>query len=294
MFGKGPGDRMSRSGQLPACVSCGSLERHRTVRAVWQPLVGAELRRLKAIQFSLDPSVNKDWFDYLEVSIYEKRNSLDLEDIYRLGGSYDIVICNHVLEHIEDDRRAFREIMRVLTSSGLFQFTVPLPCTHAVTEEWGYPDRPHGHYRLYGRDVIDRFAEARPGTRFLCVPLRRSRYRRTRFRVLRISQRAPAEWNSPGARSGPFPSLTVDGHGGSSASAGVRHAAESLNACKAWARGADRRGAAGSHRSAVSGNFGRARSRRRRASASSLAPARLAGHPSALPAIGPGALLAHR
>ena len=45
---------MSRDGKRPACESCGSLERHRTVRAVWQPLVGAELRRLKAIQFSLD------------------------------------------------------------------------------------------------------------------------------------------------------------------------------------------------------------------------------------------------
>ena len=193
---------MSRSGQLPACVSCGSLERHRTVRAVWQPLVGAELRRLKAIQFSLDPSVNKDWFDYLEVSIYEKRNSLDLEDIYRLSGSYDIVICNHVLEHIEDDRRAFREIMRVLTPSGFFQFTVPLPWTRAVTEEWGYPDRPHGHYRLYGRDVIDRFAEARPGTRFLCVPCGDPVTGEPDFVYFAFPKEAPAERDSPSARPG--------------------------------------------------------------------------------------------
>ena len=215
---------MSRGGKRPACDSCGSLERHRTVRAVWQPLVGAELRRLKAIQFSLDPSVNKDWFDYLEVSIYEKRNSLDLEDIYRLSGSYDIVICNHVLEHIEDDRRAFREIMRVLTPSGFFQFTVPLPQTRAVTEEWGYPDRPHGHYRLYGRDVIDRFAEAKPGTRFLCVPCVDPVTGEPDFVYFAF----PKERRLNGVRlvlGQAFPSLTVDGHGGSSASAGVCHVA---------------------------------------------------------------------
>ena len=216
---------MSRGGQLPACVSCGSLERHRTVRAVWQPLVGAELRGLKAIQFSLDPSVNKDWFDYLEVSIYEKRNSLDLEDIYRLSGSYDIVICNHVLEHIENDRRAFREVMRVLTPSGFFQFTVPLPQTRAVTEEWGYPDHPHGHYRLYGRDVIDRFAEARPGTRFLCVPCVDPATGEPDFVYFAF----PKERRLNGVHrvlGQAFPSLTVDGHSGSSASSGVRHAAD--------------------------------------------------------------------
>ena len=59
---------MSRDGRLPACASCGSLERHRTVRAVWSPLIGEELSRLKAIQFSLDPSVDKKWFESLEVS----------------------------------------------------------------------------------------------------------------------------------------------------------------------------------------------------------------------------------
>ena len=161
---------MSQGGMLPVCTSCGSLERHRIVRAAWTPLLGESLCRLKAIQFSLDPSVDKEWFDSLEISVFGKKNSLDLETIDRPSESYDVVICNHVLEHIEDDRRAFREVMRILRPTGLFQFTVPLPQTRAVTEEWGYPDRPHGHYRLYGRDLVDRFAGARPGAMFLCVP----------------------------------------------------------------------------------------------------------------------------
>lgn len=79
---------------------------------------------------------------------------MNLENINRASDSYDVVICNHILEHIRDDRRAFREIMRILKTTGLFQFTVPLPQTRAVTKEWGYPDHPHGHYRLYGRDLV--------------------------------------------------------------------------------------------------------------------------------------------
>ena len=169
-FQNGPGGRVSQGGSLPACESCGSLERHRIVRAVWKPLIGLDLSRLKAIQFSLDPSVDRDWFRSLEISIYGERNSLDLESMDRPSDTFDVVICNHVLEHVRDDRQAFREIIRILKPTGLFQFTVPLPQTRAVTEEWGYPDHPHGHYRLYGRDLVDRFGAASPGTRFLCVP----------------------------------------------------------------------------------------------------------------------------
>lgn len=215
---------MSRGGYLPACACCGSLERHRTVRAVWSPLIGAELSRLKAIQFSLDPSVDKQWFKSFEISIYGRRNSLDLEAIDRPSGSYDIAICNHVLEHIEDDRRAFREVMRILSPSGLFQFTVPLPQTRAVTEEWGYPDRPHGHHRLYGRDLIDRFAEARPGTRFLCVPYADPVTGEPDFVYFAFLD----ERRLNGIRlvlDKAIPLLTVNGNDESSASARVRHAA---------------------------------------------------------------------
>ena len=155
---------------FPRCVSFGSLERHRAVRAVWNPLVGEELNKLKAIQFSLDPSVEMKWFESLEVSIYGKRNSLDLENIDRDSDIYDVVICNHVLEHVENDRLAFREIMRILDPSGFFQFTVPTPRRRAATEEWGYPDSPHGHFRIYGKDLVHRFGEAAPGVKILSIP----------------------------------------------------------------------------------------------------------------------------
>lgn len=155
---------------LPACAKCGSLERHRIVRAVWKALVGEQFRRMKALQFSSDPSVDKNWFGSLEISTYKRQNSLDLEKIDRGSESYHVVICNHVLEHVKDDRQAFREIMRILGRTGVFQFTVPNPHERAVTDDWGYPDPDwHHHYRVYGKDLVRRFGEVVPNVRFLGI-----------------------------------------------------------------------------------------------------------------------------
>ena len=167
----GPKGRKTAAGKLPACASCGSLERHRIVRAMWEHLVEDELLRWKALQFSRDPSVNEKWFESLEISIYQKSNSLNLQNIERPPESYDVVISNHVLEHVDDDRLAFREIMRILKPKGFFQFSVPSPHVRDETEEWGYPDsNRHHHYRIYGKDLVRRFEEARSGVKFLCFP----------------------------------------------------------------------------------------------------------------------------
>ena len=125
---------------------------------------------MRGLQFSKDPSVDKKWFDSFEISIYGETNSLNLENIERRSESYDVVICNHVLEHVENDRQAFREIMRILKPDGFFQFTVPNPRAFAVTDEWGYPEPSrHHHYRAYGRDLVQRFGEAHPGVQFLHI-----------------------------------------------------------------------------------------------------------------------------
>ncbi len=53
---------------------------------------------------------------------------------------------------------------------GLVQITVPSPYTRAVTVDWGYPkEEAHGHYRGYGKDILQRFAEAEPGAMILQV-----------------------------------------------------------------------------------------------------------------------------
>jgi SAM-dependent methyltransferase len=157
-FGYGPGGRLSVTGQPPYCISCGSLERHRAVRLVFLKLLDETFRSATALQFSGDPSIAAEWFRRHEVSIYDGPNSLDLMRIDRDSGSYDVVICNHVLEHVQYDNAALTELVRILAPLGFLFLTFPDPARRERTAEFDAPNlQQHGHWRLYGRDVVERF-----------------------------------------------------------------------------------------------------------------------------------------
>jgi SAM-dependent methyltransferase len=161
-FEPGPNGRMSGNGRAPRCSRCRSLERHRQLRRVYAFLPPEFLAGLEVLQLSPDIGVDPAWFRSYEVSEYGGANSLDLQAIDRPDARYDLVICNHVLEHVADDRQGLRELLRITRAEGFVQITVPSPYTRAATLDWGYPDaRAHGHYRGYGRDFLARFAEAR-------------------------------------------------------------------------------------------------------------------------------------
>ncbi|MGK7907107.1 MAG: class I SAM-dependent methyltransferase [Synechococcus sp.] len=170
-FGYGPGGRLSSSGKLPQCSSCQSLERHRVIRNLFTQLQAFGLSKLSALQISRDPSVKPDWFGKHEISIYGGQNSIDLENIERADSAYDVVICNHVLEHINDDRQALRELFRIVSDRGFVFLSVPNPHQRSKTTDWGYPDeKQHGHYRLYGIDIIDLLKAELPNAALLtCI-----------------------------------------------------------------------------------------------------------------------------
>lgn len=82
--------------------------------------------------------------------------ALDEED-----GSVDLLIANHVLEHIEDEARALAEIRRVLRPGGTALLQVPVASKLDHTLEDPAADTPEArerrygqadHVRLYGRD----------------------------------------------------------------------------------------------------------------------------------------------
>ena len=85
-------------------------------------------------------------------------------------GSLDIVLCSHILEHIPDDRKAMRELHRVLKPDGFAIVLVPLVVgldeTHEDTSmnaselRWKYFGAGD-HVRQYGkRDFIERLEAA--------------------------------------------------------------------------------------------------------------------------------------
>ena len=77
------------------------------------------------------------------------------------SGSFDLVICHRVMEHVLDDVAGFAELFRVLRPGGLLSFSVPMMPQKPKTKEWAVPDHSHdGHVRQYGADLVDRMAEA--------------------------------------------------------------------------------------------------------------------------------------
>ena len=87
------------------------------------------------------------------------------------------MVCNHVLEHVPDDRGAMREFCRVLGPRGWAILQSPLDPRRAMTfEDFTITDpeereRVFGqfdHVRVYGRDYFDRLAA--PGFNVEAVP----------------------------------------------------------------------------------------------------------------------------
>jgi SAM-dependent methyltransferase len=163
-FVAGPGGRMSSTGKPPKCQNCFSLERHRSLRQVYLKLNKfIPFKSLSALQISPDKAIQLEWFASLEVSSYGSSNSIDIQKIDRGDKSYDIVVCNHVLEHVKDDDKALKELMRITSDRGFLQLGVPDPCRLQKTKDWGYPDeKQHGHFRLYGSDIQAKFQQVFP------------------------------------------------------------------------------------------------------------------------------------
>ncbi|WP_456376731.1 class I SAM-dependent methyltransferase [Lutibacter sp.] len=154
IFFRGPNSRLSTTNQYPWCINCLSLERHRGLRLLWEKFPKDFLKSKIALQFSKEPTVDSEWFNKHVVSVYGGENSLDIQNIDFKNEVFDIVICNQVIEHVPDDKKAIKELLRVLKKDGFVQMSVPYPMQLAKTIDWGYPkESDHGHYRNYGKDI---------------------------------------------------------------------------------------------------------------------------------------------
>ncbi len=79
--------------------------------------------------------------------------------------SYDVIFCNHVLEHIPDDAKAMHELYRVLKPNGMAILQIPQDLNREKTfEDNSITDRKerakifgqYDHVRVYGRDYFDK------------------------------------------------------------------------------------------------------------------------------------------
>lgn len=95
---------------------------------------------------------------------------MDVHAIPFNDNTFDIAMCNHVMEHVNDDIKAMSEIYRVLKPGGWAIMQVPFfqPVADRTFEDPSITDpsereRVYGqddHVRLYGNDYPDRIRQA--------------------------------------------------------------------------------------------------------------------------------------
>lgn len=155
------------------CPSCYSLERHRLLAlAVRRGRV--EFKGKDVLNFAAERAVAKLAASAARYSTsnYPARNgadfAFDIEAIDLPDESYDVIVCSHVLEHV-DDRKALGELHRVLRLGGTLVIMIP------IIEGWQNTYENPGivserdrhihfgqfdHVRYYGADVRKRITEA--------------------------------------------------------------------------------------------------------------------------------------
>lgn len=95
---------------------------------------------------------------------------MDIHEIPFEENTFDVIFCNHVLEHVEDDIKAMQEMLRVLKPGGWAILQVPFffPLNEDTYEDKSITspaDREKAfgqddHVRLYGKDYANRLASA--------------------------------------------------------------------------------------------------------------------------------------
>ena len=93
----------------------------------------------------------------------------DVQQIPLADRSVDVILCNHLLEHVADDRRALRELHRILRPGGWGILLSPVEPDYEHTYEDDTITDPdertrifgqYDHRRIYGTDYADRLREA--------------------------------------------------------------------------------------------------------------------------------------
>lgn len=79
--------------------------------------------------------------------------------------TFDVIFCNHVLEHIPNDMKAMQELYRVMKVGGMGIFQIPQDLSREKTfEDNSITDKKerqkifgqYDHVRIYGRDYFDK------------------------------------------------------------------------------------------------------------------------------------------
>jgi SAM-dependent methyltransferase len=158
------------------CPNCGARDRQRYLWLYLERKTNLLVDRLRVLHFAPE-RIFEEWLesrpnlDYVSTDLERERATVkaDITDLPFPDDSFDVLLCSHVLEHVVDDRKAMRELYRVLRPSGWALVLVPIDFIRSETFEdpavvapaererlFGQDD----HVRVYGRDFPARLEEA--------------------------------------------------------------------------------------------------------------------------------------
>lgn len=180
------------------CPNCLSLERH---RLMWMYLnqntdfftTPKKVLHIAPEQCFLKRFKSMKNLDYTTADIVSPIADvkMDLHQAPFPDNSFDVIFCNHVLEHVEDDKQCMRELYRMLKPGGFGIFQVPVDYNRETTYEDKSITSPEerekhfwqkDHVRLYAKDYHKQLESV--GFKVECNEMAKTELNKTRFRLM--------------------------------------------------------------------------------------------------------------
>jgi len=150
------------------CPNCQSLERHRLLWLYFNNKTNLLTDNLKVLHVAPEAWLSaklqsQSNLDYLSVDLVSPlaMEKIDITNIPYADQTFDVILCNHVLEHIHNDSKAITELYRVLKMQGWATIQSPIDpdlettyedfnivTAEGRTKAFGQED----HVRIYGKD----------------------------------------------------------------------------------------------------------------------------------------------
>ena len=153
-----------------------SLERHRLMWLYLQNETDFLTSNLKVLHMAPEQSFYKRFrtmknLDYITCDLDSPIADVkaDIQNLPFEENSFDVIFCNHVLEHVDNDQKALSELFRVMKPGGWGILQVPIRYQQEKTfEDPTITDRKeriekfgqYDHVRVYGMDYYEKLADA--------------------------------------------------------------------------------------------------------------------------------------
>lgn len=158
------------------CPKCLSLERHRLIWLFLKNKTCFFKSNLKALHIAPEQCFYKNFkklknINYTTVDLESPLADIkaDIQNMPFENNYFDVIICNHVLEHVQDDIKAMSELYRILKKQGYAIMQAPIDKSRKKTYENFLITDPmerekhfwrRDHLRLYGLDYPKRLQSA--------------------------------------------------------------------------------------------------------------------------------------